>query len=711
MSQNAAKTSGQAPVYARGFFAEFTPPSQEEWLKTAQASLKGAPWDKVVFTKTHEGITLKPIYRQEDLSGLAQVDSLPGQAPYLRGIEAGGFITHPWHISQELPGPSPAQFNQVAREDLTRGQTGLSLVLDQAGRQGLDPGSAPAQLVGAGGVSLANAADLAAAFLGIDLTAVPLFCQAGANGVPLMACLAAALASVGRDAKRLSGCVGGDPLGELARRGELELSLDRAYDAMAALTSWALDQAPQLGAVWVSASGYHNAGANAVQELGCALATGAAYLRALIDRGLTVDQAAPRFWFGFSLGGHFFMEMAKLRAARMLWAQVVEAFGGGEDAQKMRIHGRTSAYTKTVYDPYVNLLRNTTEAFAGVVGGVNSLHVACFDEAVRPPQEFSRRVSRNLQILLQQEAHLTHPIDPAGGSWFVESLTDEVASAAWAWFQELEAAGGMAAALQAGLPQKAIAQVAAGRQANLGIRKEVLVGTNMYANLGEKPLESEPWDQAAFASARARELAGAQAPPPSLSGQGADLVAQAIKAAQSGASLGALSQALAGDGQRPQAEPLAIHRAAQAYEELRTRGLALRSAGANLKVFLANLGPIPQHKARAEFTTGFFEVGGFEVLSNLGFATPQEAASAALDSGAKIIVICSSDKAYPQLVPPLCQALKQKDPSLFVILAGKPAAEHEPAYRQAGLDDFIFVRGNCLALLGQLQERSARAHD
>jgi methylmalonyl-CoA mutase len=466
----------------------------------------------------------------------------------------------------------------------------------------------------------------------------------------------------------------------------------------------------------VLASGcpYHDAGASAVQELGLALAAGAEYIRALIDRGLTIDQAAPRVAMQMSIGCHFFMEIAKLRASRLLWTTLIEAFGGSEESQKLKLFARTSAFTKAALDPWVNLLRNTTEAFAGAMGLVDGLFVTPFDDPVRPADDFSRRVSRNLQIILQEECHFTHPIDPAGGAWYVETLTDQVAREAWGVFQAVEKDGGLARALLAGKPQALLAQMAEKRRKNLAIRKDVMVGVNLYAHLGEKPLASPDADWEDLRSERieaaraAGEKAGtARSSLESLAGQAAEgLMAATIQAAKAGARLEDLAKAL-GQGEPVEASALVIERASRPFEDLRANAQAiLGKTGRRPIVFLATMGPASQHKPRADFSTGFFEVGGFEVVAGDGYPDVDAAAKAALASGARIVVLCSTDATYPDIVPAFCQAVKAVRPDLYVVLAGKPAAEFEAAYKEAGLDDFIFIQTNCLEKLSLFQKIS-----
>ena len=435
-------------------------------------------------------------------------------------------------------------------------------------------------------------------------------------------------------------------------------------------------------------------------------------LRALRERGVDVAEFSRRLRFEFSLSSNFFMEIAKLRAARCVWAQIASSFGGDAEAQKAQIFGRTSLFTKTVYDPYVNMLRNTTEAFSGVVGGVDGLTVGCFDEALRPGSEFSRRVARNAQVLLQKEFNLLQPEDPAGGSWYVEKLTDELARKAWEELQRIEAAGGFLKSVREGVIQRDIQSVLQQRFKRLAQRADRAVGTNMYPNPAEPLPEFAEPDRRAQRAERAEALrrfrAGRDggAVERALEGAAASgTVSSAADAASAGATLGELRAALGrkGDGALS-VEPILLHRWTEQYEAMRRRTEAFEAEkGDNFKVFLANMGPIPQHKARADFIASFMEVAAFEILRNDGFAEVGECAAAAAASGADIAVICSTDASYPELVPPLARAIKERCPGMGVYLAGAPAADCKDSYVEAGVDGFISIRSNCLETLTEFQ--------
>ncbi len=692
---------------------EFDYPTYEQWREVAEKSLKGAPFEKKLLTKTYEGITLKPVYNADSTSGLAHMGALPGFTPYVRGGSAAGSSASPWRISQDISCPTPSETRAALKQGLERGQSGIRLTPDEAGRDGIDPDHASPGDVGSDGISIVGIEDIATILDGIDLKGLPLAIDVGSAGVPIAAMLIAYVREGEMSPNDLEGYIENDPLGTLARKGAFPRPIENVYDEMAALAAWAEVNAPGLRTVNVAGHPYHDGGGSAVEELAYALATGTEYIRALIERGLSVDAIAPRIAFSFSVGANFFMEVSKLRAARLLWSRIIEAFGGSEAARKMEIHARSSAWNKTAFDPYVNMLRATTEAFSAAVAGAESITTAPFDSPVRQPDDFSRRIARNVQVVLQEESHVNQVVDPAGGSWYVEHLTDEVASRAWALFQKVEKAGGMYAALSAEMPQQKIAETAAARAKDLDTRKSVFIGTNIFPNATEKPLEQREPDKEALLAERgkaakaARDKSDQSAELAKLSGaDSGDLVEAAIEAAANGATLGQLSQALAGEGEQEiRVTPLNIHRGAERHEKMR-RAVDQYAAesGKRPQVFLANMGPIPQHKPRADFSTGFFQVGGFEVLGNNGFATPEAAADAAATSGAEVAVICSTDDTYPALVPPFMARLSEKGSAIKIVLAGYPKAQIND-HKQSGVNEFIHLRANNYEILaGFLEE-------
>ncbi len=696
--------------------SEFPPVSYDEWRKLVETELKGAPFDKKMFTATYEGLTLKPIYRREDIANLPHVNSFPGFAPFVRGASVSGYVKKSWDVSQEIAVASPTEFNFAARNSISRGLNALNMVLDRATRNGLDPDWAAPEDVGFGGLSIATLDDLNRALDGVLLDKTSLFVRSGASALPFAALLVALARKRKTSLAALHGCIEMDPLGVLAHEGRLPQSLDGAYREMAALTEWAARHAPQLQTICVHSRAWHEAGGSAVQELAYTLATGVEYLRQLAKLGLDVNTTAPRLRFAVTVGTNFFLEIAKLRALRMLWSRAVAAAGGNETAQRLSLHVRTSQWNKSVVDPYNNLLRTTVEAFAGVLGGCDSMQVGAFDEVVRPPDDFSLRIARNTQLVLQKECELTHVIDPAGGSWFVENVTAEIASRAWALFQEVEKAGGMEAALRAGGPQQAVAETAAKKIKSVTSRRDSLVGVNQYANPSEKPLAVPAADPQAFHKRRVQQVAAHRTELDEAESQvvldrlaniiglkGADLFEACAAAVAAGATLGEATRALRiNDSPCEPLTPVCITRVARPIEEL--RAAMNRRAGGPAKVFLCNMGPLKEHKARADFSRGFFSVGGYEVISPTGFKTPEDAVTALLKSRAEVAVICSTDENYPKLVTALTEEIHSQKPDTIVVLAGYPQEQIE-AHKKAGVDEFIHLRADVVEVLRGINER------
>lgn len=690
---------------------EFTPPTDEEWKAACEALLKGAPFEKKMFTKTYEGITFDPMYTRKHTEDILPKGVMPGMGDYLRGVDAAGYIGKPWGIAQACDETLPAENNELLRHENDKGATIYHIVLDTASRAGVD--ARQAEKVGDTGTSVTTVEDMHVLLTGLDLAKFPLYVYTGANAVPLLALVAAARRAAGEDMKNVRGIVGADPIGTLVTDGKLPASLDSYYDSLAAAARWATVNAPHLRTVFVRSDVYSSGGANDVQEVAAVLAAATAYLRALCERGLTIDAAASQIAFAFSMGANFFLQIAKLRAVRPLWAQIVKAFGGNAEAQKMRIHARPALFFKTVYDPYVNMLRNTTEIFSGVVGGIDSFESAPFDEPIRKGDEFSRRIARNVQIMLQEEFGLLQPIDPAGGSWAVETLTRQMKEKIWAAFQGIEKEGGIAAALRAGTVQEGIAKVLADRFKNADLRRDRIVGNNMYPNMTETLLETRAEDTAALKAQRTKDIEAylsdidTKHRDEALAAFKADgSVQNAVEAALAGATIAELMAALtAGKGAETVAA-IAPHRWSERFEALRRRTEDYKAAkDDNVKIFLANMGPIPQHKARADFTTGFLQVGAFEVLGNDGFKTVDEAAEAARASGADAVVICSTDATYPEIVPALAPKLHKVLPQARVFLAGAAPKDLIETYKEAGIDEYISVRANCYEILEGLQKQ------
>lgn len=684
---------------------EFTPPSYDEWRAACEVLLKGIPFDKKMHFRTYEGIVFSPAYFHNDTEPI-QPKTYPGMGDYLRGVTANGYVCSPWKIAQACDETFPADNNELLKHEIDKGSTVYNIKIDCATRKAKD--ARECEHIGKHGCSLTTLGDVETLLNGLKLDTYPLYVYAGESSLPLLALIVAAVKKNGGDVSKLNGIIGANPIGEYVGNGRLGQDLDKLFDEAATVAKWTIKNAPAVKTIFVKSNVFSNGGANDVQEVAYTIATGVAYLRALLERGLTIDEAASQIMFGFSMGANFFMQIAKLRAVRPIWAQIVKAFGGNEKSQKIHVHGRPAKFFATVYDPYVNMLRETTQLFSGVVGGVDSFENSTFDEPVRKGDEFSRRIARNMQIILQEEFGLLQPIDPAGGSWAVETLTKEIKEKIWAEFQVIESKGGIVAALKDGYPQDEIAKVLDARFKAAETRKDRIVGNNMYANMTEERIDARAESQAENMKARKSAietfLANVDAKS-ALANVKAYDVDSVINAAQSGATIAEIRKAL-GTADVAEIKTIEAHRWSERFEALREVTEKFKAkTGDNVKIFLANMGPIPQHKARADFTTGFLQVGAFDVLGNNGFKTVDEAAQAAKDSGADAVVICSTDATYPEIIPALAPKLHAALPNATVFLAGAAPKDLKETYDAAGIDEYIHVKANCYKILQALQQK------
>ncbi|MEU9127629.1 methylmalonyl-CoA mutase small subunit [Kitasatospora sp. NPDC048540] len=611
--------------------AEFPDASREQWQRLVEGVLRksgkqdvtGTQAEDALATKLEDGLTARPLYTAEDAPGGA---GFPGFAPFVRGGRPQGSAVSGWDVRQRHTHPDPQTSNEAVLADLEHGVGSVWLEL---GRDGLPVAALPEVLEG----------------VYLDLAAVAL--DAGAEFPAAAERLLALYAERGVPAEAATGTLGADPLGLLARTGDDSPTAGLLAGA-AALAVRLHEGFPGLRAITVDALPYHEAGASPAQELGCALAAGVAYLRELTAAGLSPDAAAGQLEFRLSAGADQFLTIAAFRAARRLWARVAEASGISSQAAAQRQHAVTSAVMMTERDPWVNMLRTTVACLAAGVGGADAVTVLPFDSALGLPDAFARRIARNTQAILLEESHLARVVDPAGGSWYVERLTDELAHAAWSWFQEIERAGGLRAALCSGLVADRIGDTWARRSTALARRKEPVTGVSEFPNLGEQPLVREP------------------APAPLTGG-------------------------------------LPRVRRAEAYEALRTRSDLHRDAtGARPRLFLAALGPAAAHTARLTFAANLFQAGGIETVVGQG-TDPAALAEAFAASGATVAALCSSDALYEEHAVPVAAALKAAG-AARVLLAGRPG-EQEAGYRQAGVDEFVSAGGDAVAVLTSLLDQ------
>lgn len=701
---------------------DFPVPSFEEWKQQVEKDLKGESFDKKLLTKTYEEITLQPIYTSQDLKDLPHLNNYPGFENYLRGNNAAGFNGKEWEISQEYTQALPEDLNEALRYDLQRGLNSINIVLDNPTMLGLDADQSRAGEVGKDGLSISGVRKMQVLFKDIDLTNQPINISGGFSALPIILLFTAYANETRTSLMNIKGSITSDPYEYLLLKGELPFSLKQIFDEMKLATELMIKSNSALKTIGVSGLAFNNSGSNAVQELAFTLATAVDYLNEMIDRGLKADDVAKRIKFTLGVGSFYFMEVAKLRAARMLWNKILEAYSVKEENRKMFIHCKTTEFNQTYFDPYVNMLRTTTEAFSAIVGGADSIHTNPFDESFNHSDNFSRRIARNTQIILKEESHLDQVIDPAGGSFFVEILTDDIAKASWKLFQTIEDKGGMLKSIQSGFVQEEISKVAEAKKKDFAKRKSVLVGTNMYANPKEEMMEIREIDFNAIYKKRVEYIQKYRITGDNLKHSGIldklqkitdtksyEMIDFAIDAYLDGASLGEISRSIrASADEGISVQPLKQFRLAEMFEELRIASENYKKkTGSKPKIFLATMGPLKQFKARADFSRAFFEVGGFEIVYPNGFVTTDDAVKAAIDSKAQAVVICSTDDTYPELVQPIVKGIKEKSKDVTVILAGYPKDQIEE-HKKSGVDDFIYLGADAHQILSSLLKKISK---
>jgi len=684
---------------------DFPPVGYDQWRALAEEALNGAPFERKLITHTYEGIDIQPIYSRRDQLGGIDPIGFPGLAPFVRGSHPLGTVLTGWDLRQEHAHPDLAVTNRAILGDLEGGATSLLLRLDAAARCGLDPDQeAAADLSGRDGVMVYSLEDLDAALANVHLNMVGVALDAGAAFLPAAATLVGLWQRRAISPQEARGAFNADPFAALVRNGRLPVSSAKTLASLADLARWTAGNYPHVTAVGVDTTPYHDAGATAAQDIAFGTATAVEYLRAMTNAQLDIDSAARQVLFRVGLGTHHFLAIAKLRAARRVWSRVVEACGGSSESGAMRIHARTSNRVLTQRDPSVNLLRNTAAVFAAAVGGANAITSVPFDAMTGWPDDFSCRVARNTVLVLQEEAHLNRVIDPAGGSWFLDQLTEQLADKAWEIFQEIERQGGMLAALKSEWVGAQIDAAYVSRAKDIARRKEGITGVSEFPDLSEPRGERSHPDPAVLRAAATTRTTGARREDEKFGSlaSASNQTAAAVEAAAAGATLGQMARALGFHANSAEAiSPLALRSFAEPFEELRDASDAWQAAhGRRPRVFLANMGPVAHHTARAMYSKNFFEAGGFEVIGNDGFGDADTAAAAFAESGANIAVICSSDKLYPEFVPQVAPKLKEAG-ARTIVLAGAPG-DNASTWQAAGVDRFIFIKCDVLETLREL---------
>ncbi len=606
-------------------FSDFSPVTTEQWMEKVTADLKGADFEKKLVWKTNEGFKVKPFYRKEDLEGLKTTDALPGEFPYLRGNKKDN---NEWLVRQEIRVDDVKDANAKALDILNKGIDSLSFHVK---------------------AKELNAAYLEMLLEGICAECVELnFSTCQGHVVDLANLLVEYFQKKGYDLNKLHGSINFDYLNKMLAKGKEKGSLVDTAKALIAATA----VLPEYRVINVNALTLNNAGAYIYQELGYALAWGNEYMNQLTEAGIPAATVAKKIKFNFGISSNYFLEIAKFRAGRMLWADIVNSYlaeGDCKCAAQMKIHAETSSFNLTVFDSYVNLLRTQTEAMSAALAGVDSMTVVPFDKAYETPNDFSERLARNQQLLLKEESHFDKVIDPAAGSYYIENLTVSIAKQAWDLFLAVEDEGGFYAAVKAGKVQGAVNASNKARHEAVAKRKEILLGTNQYPNFTELAGEKRPLEAVCCCGGGHHDTCEKDVP------------------------------------------SLNFNRAASEFEALR---LQTETSGKRPKAFMLTIGNLAMRQARAQFSCNFLACAGYEVVDNLGFSTVEEGVEAAVAAKADIVVLCSSDDEYAEYAVPAFKALNGR--AMFIV-AGAPACMDE--LKAAGIENFIHVRVNVLETL------------
>ena len=625
-------------------FSDFSPVSTQEWMDKITVDLKGADFEKKLVWRTNEGFKVKPFYRQEDLEGLKTTEGLPGQYPYIRGIKKDD---NTWFIRQDINVNDAAEANAKALDILNKGVDSLGFHIK---------------------AKELNAEYLDTLLKDICCECVELnFSTCQRHTLQLAQLLVAYFQKKGYAPEKLKGSLNFDPISKMMQKGkDVSAVIATGKELVETLAAY-----PHFRCIAVNSVQLNNAGAYIYQELGYALAWGNEYLNQLVEAGVPAALAAKKIKFNFGISSNYFMEIAKFRAARMLWADIVKQYAPkclrtdckntGADgtcycACKMVAHAETSNFNLTLFDAHVNLLRTQTEAMSAAIAGVNSITVSPFDKAYQTPDDFSERIARNQQLLLKEESHLNRIVDPAAGSYYIENLTVAIAKQAWDLFLSVEEAGGMLQAVKAGSIQEAVNQSNKVRHEAVSKRKEILLGTNQYPNFNELAGDKRPLDgcKKCGCGGEAHEEEGTLA-------------------------------------------KLETARAASEFEALR---LETENSGKRPKAFMLTIGNLALRQARAQFSCNFLACAGYQVIDNLGFASVEEGIEAAMKAQADIVVICSSDDEYAEYAIPAFKALNGR--AMFIV-AGAPACMEE--LKAAGIENFIHVRCNVLETLREYNSK------
>ncbi|MCZ8152286.1 MAG: methylmalonyl-CoA mutase [Rhodobacteraceae bacterium] len=661
-----------------------------KWRALAAKELKGADPESLTWN-TLEGIAVKPLYTAADVAGLPQMGELPGLAPYTRGVRATMYAGRPWTIRQYAGFSTAEESNNFYRKALAAGQQGVSVAFDLATHRGYDSDH-PRVVgdVGKAGVAIDSVEDMKILFDGIPLEKVSVSMTMNGAVIPILANFIVTGEEQGVARGDLSGTIQNDILKEFMVRNTYIYPPEPSMRIIADIIEFTSKEMPKFNSI--SISGYHmqEAGANLVQELAFTLADGREYVRAALARGMDVDDFAGRLSFFFAIGMNFFMEAAKLRAARMLWHRIMEGFGAKKASSLMlRTHCQTSGVSLQEQDPYNNVIRTAYEAMAAVLGGTQSLHTNALDEAIALPTEFSARIARNTQLILQEETGVTKVIDPLAGSYYVEALTAQLADEAWTLMEEVEAMGGMTKAVATGMPKLRIEESAARRQAMIDRGEEVIVGVNKYRKDKEEPIDILDIDNMAVREAQvarlkatraARDEGRAQAALAELTrraGSSGNLLEAAVEAARARATVGEISDAMEKVFGRHRAEVKTLagvygsaYEGDEGFARIQKDVEAFAEAeGRRPRMLVVKMGQDGHDRGAKVIATAFADIG-FDVDVGPLFQTPEEAAQDAIDNDVHVVGISSQAAGHKTLAPKLVQALKDAGAEDILVICG-----------------------------------------
>ena len=663
---------------------------KDDWSARAEKELRGKPLSSLTW-HTLEGIEVRPLYTEEDTEGLDHMGSLPGMAPFTRGPRATMYAGRPWTIRQYAGFSTAEESNAFYRRNLAAGQQGVSVAFDLATHRGYDSDH-PRVVgdVGKAGVAIDTVADMQILFDQIPLDTMSVSMTMNGAVIPVLAFYIVAAERSGVRQDKLSGTIQNDILKEFMVRNTYIYPPEPSMRIISDIFGYTSREMPKFNSI--SISGYHmqEAGATQVQELAFTIADGIEYVKYGVASGLDIDKFAGRLSFFFAIGMNFFMEIAKLRAARTLWHRVMEEFGAQKEGSKMlRTHCQTSGVSLQEQDPYNNVIRTAYEAMSAVLGGTQSLHTNALDEAIALPTDFSARIARNTQLVLQEETGVTRVIDPLAGSYYVESLTDELIQKAWALMEEVREMGGMTKAVASGMPKLRIEESAARRQAMIDRGEEVIVGVNKYRKDKEDPIDILDVDNVAVRKSQverleriraSRDEAACTAALDELTRrakEGGNLLEAAVEAARARATVGEISMAMEKEFGRHRAEVktlagvygaayegdegfAAIQRDIEAFAE---------EEGRRPRLLVVKMGQDGHDRGAKVIATAFADIG-FDVDVGPLFQTPEEAAQDAIDNDVHVVGISSQAAGHKTLAPQLIEALKEKDAGDIIVICG-----------------------------------------